>query len=134
MPIRSQHLHPVVTPIGDIHVAVPIQSDAPGQIKLPLILAFGAPFEQKFALFGELLDAVVEVVRHVEVLVAVEDHAGRAIELAVTATRRAPLADELARRAKFLDAVFALRADVDAALTIHGDGRWPDELPISGAV
>src|SRR5262249_11218729 len=119
---------------GDIDITVGVQTDAPGQIKLPLTLAFGTPLEQKFALFGELLDAVVEVVHDIEVLVAVEGHAGRAIEITVATARRAPLADELARRTKLLDAVFTLRADVDAPLTVHDDGRWPDELPIPGAV
>jgi hypothetical protein len=74
------------------------------------------------------------VVHDVEVLVAVEDHAGRAIEIALAAARRAPLVDELARRTKLLDAVFALRADVDAPLTIHDNGRRPDELPIASAI
>jgi hypothetical protein len=68
-----------------------------------------------------------------EVLVAVEDHAGRAIEFTVAATRCAPLADELACRLNFWMRC-SLRADVDAALTIHDDRRRPDELPIPGAV
>jgi hypothetical protein len=74
------------------------------------------------------------VVHDVEVLVAVKDHAGRAIEITLASARRAPLADELARRAKFLDAVLALRTDIDAPLPIHYDRRRPDELPISGAI
>jgi hypothetical protein len=132
--VRGKFLDPVVAPIGDVDIAGAIQANAPGQIKLPIVLAFRAPFEQKFALFGELLDAVIEVVHHVEILAAVKHHARRAIELTVAATGCPPLTEELACWAKFLDPIFALGADVHTSFTVHSDARRPDELPIPGAV
>src|SRR5712691_7483994 len=74
------------------------------------------------------------MVHHVEVVLAIEGHATRAIELALTTARCAPLAEELAGGAELLDAVLALRTDVDAALAVHGNGRWPDELAVPRAV
>src|SRR5262245_36056223 len=74
------------------------------------------------------------MVHHVKVVLAVEDHATRAIELALATSRCAPLAEELAVRAELLDAVLALRTDIDAALAVHGNGGWPDELAVSHAV
>src|SRR3989441_3293469 len=74
------------------------------------------------------------MVHNVEVVLAIEGHATRAIELALCTSRGAPLAEELAGGAELLDAVLALRTDVDAAVTVHGNRRWPDELAISRAV
>src|SRR6266487_4347182 len=74
------------------------------------------------------------MVHNVEVILAIEGHPTRTIELALATSRCAPLTEELAVWAELLDAVLTLRADIDTALAVHDNGRWPDELPVPRAV
>ncbi len=94
--IGSKYLHPVVHPVGNVDVAIPIHGQAVGTVQLTDAAAGGADGGFPFAVGGELLDAVVTPVSDVDVAFAVERDAPRIVELAVGAALFAELADVFA--------------------------------------
>src|SRR3954469_22740702 len=96
-----QLLDAVVAPVGDVDVAVLIEGDAPGLVKLARRLARPAAFADILAVRAEHLQAVVATVSDDNVAVLLDDQAGRTQQFAIAAAGRAKFRDVIATSVEY---------------------------------
>ena len=132
--LGGELLHPVVAPVGDVHIAELVHVDAPRHVELAGAVSEAAPLEDEPPVSGELLDAVVHRVDHIEILVRVEGYARRPVELSVAAAVLAPHADELALGRHEGDAVQGLVGDYDVLVAVEEHLGGPHHLALARAL
>src|SRR5215212_3744721 len=96
-----QLLDAVVAPVGDVDVAVLIEGDAPGLVKLARRLARPAAFADVLTVRAEHLQAVVATVSDDDIAVLLDDQAGRTQQFAVAAARRTKFRDVIAASVEY---------------------------------
>ena len=94
--VGSEDLHPVVHPVGNVNVAVGVDTESVGAVELPDTGAAGADGLLPLAIVVEDLYAVIAPVGDVDVVVLVDSDAPGYVELAGAAALRAEAADVLA--------------------------------------
>ena len=98
-------LHSVVSPVGDVYVAVGIDSEPSGSVELQLSIAGGAKGPKELAVRGEFLYSVVAPVRNIDIAQFVDAYAPRHIELPIPAAVAAPTSEESPVLREFLNSV-----------------------------
>src|SRR4030095_3557934 len=99
------------------------------------MLAKGGPLGQVGTRAGELLDALVSLVRDVDVTGAIRGHSDWIVELTRAAPPgRAPLRDVGAHAGELLDAVVSEIRDVHVAGGVRRHSVGIDEMPIAASV
>ena len=142
--IRCELLHPVVSPVGDVDVPVPVDGNPPGPVELSVSGARSAECQQKLPVLRELLDPVVPALHHPEIVVRIELDTRRSVQLSRPNAMRPKGGNSLAVRIErgkrlcglgieLLDDVLVLVGNVDPPLRVHRYPHWPCELP-SGEV
>src|SRR5262249_430213 len=83
--------------------------------------------------FGELLDATVEAIDNVEVILTIESQTRGAAQLTLAAARFAPLAQKFPVFVKDRNSLQVFVSDIQVLVPVQVNGRGPDKLPILGA-
>ena len=78
-PSGRELLDAVVAPVGNVHVSVTADGQAPGEFQLVWAVPLAPEGSQEVALGGELLHAVVVGVGDVQIVIGVKGEAGRGI-------------------------------------------------------
>src|SRR6266849_5296334 len=98
--VGAQNLHPLVAPIGHVHVAWRVQSHPPGEVELTRATARLAPLHDVLPIGGELLHPVVMLVDDIEIVVGVYGDSSRAVKRTIDAAEDTPRAQEVSRYVK----------------------------------
>src|SRR5437868_1465826 len=82
---------------------------------------------------GQLLDAVVACIQHIEIVLGIDGNADGLVKLSWLTSRRPPNRELLALRRELVDAVATRIGNVDVALVVDGNPSRSGELVGFGA-
>src|SRR6266446_465031 len=111
-----------------------VNVNAPRHVKLGRTSAEFAPGRQELAVFGEDLEAVIQTVNDVEIVVCIERQTGRSRELPRARALGAPRIQKIAIFIKGRNAVEPVIGDVDIALLVQCHRVGPQRSPRVGTV
>src|SRR5439155_70449 len=122
-------LHAMVLAVDDVHFATAVHGERPGAAQPARLAARPAPGAERHAVERELLDPMVAVLYHIELLAALrKSEIVRIRQLSRFRAGRAPVTEQFAVAAEDLDAVIACVGDVEVAVRPDGEGAGPREL------
>ena len=127
LPVAAELLDPVIAPIGNEHRALPVNSNAPGHIKLAGAAAETAKGKLKLARRIKNLHPAVPAVHQIEVIVSVKSQPGRTVKLPFGAACRPPLAAAFPVFVKNGNAVQPFVSHISLAPAVQSHRRRPEK-------